>query len=296
MFIGGKIPIEALHFYIMQAKTDGMYFYVPEKRFITPLEIPPDAYVDEELRLAGERREVTEMATEYVRLRNNLMTARVLFRDNVSALDVLGKWMPIQVLGSGHQGSVYRVCDEFSCDYALKLTEPNENEIEIYKLASNLDVAPLFHDAGLCNVGGQVMQYIVSERMDEDLFSYIRTHKNRAHVFQRVMEILILLAENGIRHGDSKVCNFLIRDDTVVKLADYGLSKMVPGQDVVASFLGHMRLFLSSLLHPDEYSCGDYYETSIDEYEREIREAYRNLKWKLKGGLLLAYFNAPLDE
>eukprot|EP00760_Papus_ankaliazontas_P039687 PhM_4_TR9758/c1_g1_i5/m.34491 len=81
--------------------------------------------------------------------------------------------------------------------------------------------------------------YMVMDLMDTDLFEYIKKAKklteiDAAHVMRGVMSAIAYLHMNDIVHRDVKPENILINDPQNVKLADFGLAKIIQkDQDLV---------------------------------------------------------------
>ncbi|KAG7624239.1 putative mitogen-activated protein kinase kinase 8 STE-STE7 family [Arabidopsis thaliana] len=137
----------------------------------------------------------------------------------------------ISVLGSGNGGTVFKVKDKTTSEiYALKKVKENWDstslrEIEILRMVNSPYVAKC-HDI-FQNPSGEVS--ILMDYMDLGSLESLRgvTEKQLALMSRQVLEGKNYLHEHKIVHRDIKPANLLRSSKEEVKIADFGVSKIV---------------------------------------------------------------------
>lgn len=157
-------------------------------------------------------------------------------------------------LGSGAFGEVYKVFDRRMSPYAVKYVKGNQlavnnevtdNEIKILKRLKHVCIIMTI-DIIKDNSGGAslVLEYMdggdLLNRIIESPDKHLTEEQSR-FIFYQVTEAVNYLHVKGITHRDIKPDNVLLRDKsewTLVKLTDFGLSKLVNEGTVMKSLLG----------------------------------------------------------
>lgn len=278
--IGHQFSPEELHIKILQRPRKGMaeyYFLVSENRYVNASELnkwidedPQDRIVFQDYHVAGTREDLEILMKDYQFKMDQMFATRIF---GLPSMD--GRWIPIKILGKGHQGAVYQVCNQQSCGYVAKVSlEDNRKEVEYLQNPIVQKVAPEFVESFIEN--GKYV--IIMERYDTDLYHFLLENKNHPQleqIFTRVFEILYYLVKNGINQNDPKVCNFLVtigppQGAPIVTLADYGVARPVrPDQPIPYLMTMLVRgVFLKSLYDPYTWSCGEIpiYDQSEIEY------------------------------
>lgn len=143
------------------------------------------------------------------------------------------------LIGSGRFGTVYKVREkETNGVFALKqlkVTATKEGiplnyirEIKYVKYLENENIIHLYDITYENNNINLIFEYIKF-----NLFDIIRSHilekltrEHRLHLFYQIMKGLNFLHKNNIMHRDIKPSNLLVTDDNIVKIIDFGISKL----------------------------------------------------------------------
>lgn len=263
--LGQDLTPESLHLKILRAKAMKKFYFIDEDRFIERFEIPEDdeKYVVKfEDNLVGSRKALYPLWSEYKRDLDRVYAKRIFFSKDMAVADCLGKWVPIKRLGSGMFGDVYQVCSGAGdCDYAAKITHKlTPLEIELYRKASNLNIAPFFYESFTC---GNI-QVLIAEMMDGNLYDLLKTYPaNLDEILTQVFTLMYrLYNEAGIVHGDTKVCNYLYREGgKEIRLADYGVSFYKNDKPEAASLYNVMQTqadyFVETLVNAQYQGCDE---------------------------------------
>ena len=144
----------------------------------------------------------------------------------------------LRTLGKGAAGVVYLVADlnNDSKQVALKIlnsftafdehtAERFIKEVEVCTKIEHPNIVDAYEFIRIDDGFAYSMEYV----QGRDLLSYIRRDTDAydfiSSVFEQLLPALHTLHEQGIIHRDIKPENILIREDGVVKLTDFGLSK-----------------------------------------------------------------------
>ncbi|BFG14537.1 mitogen-activated protein kinase kinase 9 [Prunus yedoensis var. nudiflora] len=177
----------------------------------------------------------------------------------------------LQVLGHGNSGTVYKVNHKrTSTTYALKLVHGNSNdptvcrqlfrEMEILRRTDSPHVVrchAIFEkpsgDIGI------LMEYMDSGNLETLLKAQgTFSEPNLAHVARQVLNGLNYLHTNKIIHRDIKPANVLVNSNMEVKIADFGVSKILcRTSDVCNSYVGTCAYLSPERFDPDTYG-GNY--------------------------------------
>jgi serine/threonine protein kinase len=144
------------------------------------------------------------------------------------------------LIGSGTYAKVYKAIDtETQMVVALKEIQLNESEgmpstalreISILKSSFHKNIVKL-----LQVIHTQDLLTIVFEYMDYDLMKYIQRQNNTYKLIQQLVDGIQYLHSNNIIHRDLKPGNILVSKDGCLKIADFGLARMVSPMDYAYS-------------------------------------------------------------
>ncbi|ONI29300.1 hypothetical protein PRUPE_1G191900 [Prunus persica] len=186
---------------------------------------------------------------------------------SISAVDL----EKLQVLGHGDSGTVYKVNHKRTSNtYALKLVHAHSNdptvrrqlfrEMEILRRTNSPHVVrchAIFEkpsgDIGI------LMEYMDSGTLETLLKAQgTFSEPNLAHVARQVLNGLNYLHTNKIIHRDIKPANVLVNSNMEVKIADFGVSKILcRTSDACNSYVGTCAYMSPERFDPDTYG-GNY--------------------------------------
>lgn len=265
--------VEKLYIRLLEARVDKLWYFYDTDEFInTSFDIldlcniedclilgPPD-------RLAGSRVKLEPLLEELEEQKDELDARKILF-PNLPVDCWRGDeqniiWTPAKLIGGGLQGSIWVVCDDFSCDFIAKIPSgfvSSEGEAEFHKRASDLDVAPIFEDSIDCEFQGDDITVIITERFEGDLAFVLSNEpdlnkEQLENIVNQCLELIWILLSNDIAHRDTKTCNFVfIKDngDFFIRLTDYGISQELTA-DIKKAMIGHTNFFIRSYMKPEE--------------------------------------------
>lgn len=143
------------------------------------------------------------------------------------------------LLGEGAYGSVFRhpskpgrvlkVVDNKNVDYSYVL-----REVEITRAASDLGVAPRFHNAyTCCGDNYECLVMIEMDAVDQTLYEWLdkpRPEKQMRAVLESLKRLLSTLHSNGIVHHDIHLGNVMLDKKNRVFVVDYGRANMAEGR------------------------------------------------------------------
>jgi len=145
-------------------------------------------------------------------------------------------------LGRGYFGDVYHGLWNKSIDVALKTIRDASTLIELDKEANilrTLDHPNVVHFFGVCNMNDQL--FLVTEFMDEGSLDQFLTKKKDLITNENLIQ-MGFQASDGMRYLESKktihcdlalrnilICSTKQSNSYIVKIADFGLSKMIDG-------------------------------------------------------------------
>lgn len=156
----------------------------------------------------------------------------------------LGPYRIVERIGEGGMGSVYaaeRDDNRFDRRVAVKLIRRGLNTQEILsrfdrerRVLANLshpNIAGLL-DAGALPDGSPyfVMEYIQGERLDEYCDRRQLSVPKRIELFRTVCDAVAYAHQNLVVHRDLKPANILVTESGEVKLLDFGVAKMLGGE------------------------------------------------------------------
>lgn len=173
--------------------------------------------------------------------------------------EVRSKYIITRELGAGACGKVYLVFEKKSCDrYAMKVVQKKHfdsaegrntsnpdktmNEVNILTALKHPCIIRVEH---IVDTPDAV--YIVLELMEGgELFDRIQYRKQLKEseaklIFYQIVQAVKYLHDNKITHRDLKPENILLsseRQETLIKVSDFGLSKFVNSQSIMKTFCG----------------------------------------------------------
>lgn len=152
----------------------------------------------------------------------------------------MDRYIKGSLIGSGTYAKVYQAIDtNNNMVVALKEIQLNEaegmpstalREISILKSTFHHNIIKL-----LQVVHTQDLLVIVFEFIDYDLMKYIRRHNNVYQLIQQLIDGINYIHKNSIIHRDLKPSNILVRKDGCLKIADFGLARMISPMDYAYS-------------------------------------------------------------
>jgi len=136
----------------------------------------------------------------------------------------------IKKLGNtGKDGIVYLVEGKNCKKYAMKTFKQTKSlkkielEYDLQKQASKYMISPRVKELNLED------KYIVMEKLDKHLTDVIETQKGNLTIKQqeRLIDIYNKLDVCRVFHGDSNILNYMISDDNIIYIIDFGMSKPI---------------------------------------------------------------------
>ncbi|MET0534641.1 MAG: serine/threonine-protein kinase [Steroidobacter sp.] len=211
--------------------------------------------------------------------RDGKVTSAVMRRE-LPPGEMVGRYRIVRLLGRGGMGSVYhaeRADDQYQQSVALKIVEWGpavsdlasrfRSERQILARLAHLNIARLL-DGGQLQDGTPylVMEHITGTRIDY----YCKEHNLSTHdklkLMQQVCAAVQYAHQNLVVHRDLKPSNILVTDESVAKLLDFGVAKLLRPDAVLSS----QTQLLDRVLTPDHASpeqlLGDPVGTPSDIY------------------------------
>ncbi|MCC5907579.1 MAG: tetratricopeptide repeat protein [Balneolaceae bacterium] len=187
----------------------------------------------------------------------------------------------MEEIGRGGMSVVYkarRTDDEFDQEVAIKIIQPfglnREEQISRLRIERQIlanlqhnNIARVF-DGGVTPEG---WPYMVMELVEGvSLHSFCRQNRLTLHerlkLFQQICSAVIYAHRNLVVHRDLKPSNILITGDGIVKLLDFGISKLLrDDHESVAVTQTEKRLLTPEYAAPEQFSLGAI-TTSADIY------------------------------
>ena len=230
----------------------------------------------------------------------------------------------IKEVGNGGFGSVYKVKDsndnKFYAIKRVKLNDENkdiikevENEAKILKDIKS-DYVVKYID---CFYEGEDSFNIVMEFCEySDLRSYIKKFKNEnKKIAESVIRLIITELSNGLKdihsnnviHRDLKPENIFISSDHLIKIGDFGISKILDGTDYAKTFAGTYSYMAPELINGEKYSKKvDIWSLGCIIYElctlnrcfdsNNILELVNKINSGIHGKIDLNYYNDYLQD
>lgn len=207
---------------------------------------------------------------------------------------IINDYILLNELGKGSYAEV-RLCKEKTSDrlFAIKIMSKQflrkkkfmddvKREVAIMKKLTHENVLRLYEviDDPKCN-----KLYLVLEYMKRgDLYSSDALGDCRVwSIARQILRGLSYLHRNSIIHGDIKPQNLLLGEDGRVKIADFGISKMLQGNEKQFETAGEL------LLTAVNQSCDIRYES-----RKHVNNINRDYVIHVKGRLLLCHQNYVL--
>lgn len=193
----------------------------------------------------------------------------------------LGAWRVEREVGRGGMGIVYEgrhVAEAFTKRVAIKtlamgLGSPDvvwrfSRERRILATLDHPNIAQLL-DGGATDEGVPylVMEYVTGERIDRWCDARRLTIPQRLDLFRHVCSAVQFAHTRLVVHRDLKPGNILVTDDGVVKLLDFGVAKLLSGDDVLSGDDTRSRAVpLTPAYASPEQVRGDPVSTATDVY------------------------------
>lgn len=159
--------------------------------------------------------------------------------------DTLGPYRIVREVGRGGMGSVfeaYRADDDFRKRVAIKtlalgrgnasMARRFRRERRILARLEHRNIAALL-DGGLLPDGSPyfAMEYVEGQPVDEYVTSRALPARERLGLMRQVCGAVHFAHQNLVVHRDLKPGNILVTPDGTVKLLDFGIAKLVAGDD-----------------------------------------------------------------
>src|SRR5690606_35211293 len=143
--------------------------------------------------------------------------------------DKLDRYTRYEQLGEkGKEGTTYLVKDKDGKEYAMKTFRPFKSSDRLKKEYSYLRKAGKKGISPKAVDYDTVSKYIVMEKMDSHLYSYLDEKKgelSKTHQ-KRILEIFKTLDNLEIFHNDANITNYMFKNG-IIYLIDYGFSKSI---------------------------------------------------------------------
>lgn len=145
-----------------------------------------------------------------------------------------------RLIGAGTYAKVYEAFDsETRKIVAMKKIELNEKEgmpstalreISILKSANNVNIIELYEV-----IHREDVLILIFEYIDYDLMRYITTHGNVFSLIKQLVDGIYYLHTHNIIHRDLKPTNILVSKEGILKIADFGLARVISPMDFTYS-------------------------------------------------------------
>ncbi|KAK7364141.1 hypothetical protein VNO80_12570 [Phaseolus coccineus] len=178
----------------------------------------------------------------------------------------IGDLEKLLILGHGNGGMVYKVCHkDTSATYALKIIRSNVHralsEVSILRHATDCPYVVGFHGS-FENSNGEMailMEYMDNGSLETALATNGTFSEERLVVVARdILNGLAYLHARNIIHRDIKPANILVNTKGEVKIADFGVSKVVSHTfEMCNSYVGTNAYMSPERFNPDAYG-GSY--------------------------------------
>ena len=230
----------------------------------------------------------------------------------------------IKEVGNGGFGSVYKVKDsndnKFYAIKRVKLNDENkdiikevENEAKILKEIKSDNVVKyidyFYEEDGSFNIVMEFCEY-------SDLRSYIKKFKNEnKKIAESVIRLIITELSNGLKdihsnnviHRDLKPENIFISSDHLIKIGDFGISKILDGTNYAQTFAGTYNYMAPEIINYNKYSkkvdiwslgCIIYELCTLNRcfYSNNMLELPKIINSGIHGKIDLNYYNDYLQN
>ena len=136
----------------------------------------------------------------------------------------MGTFVYVGIMEDGREVAVKRMLLQ-ACEYLAE----NEKEISCLIKAKGSPFILSYHDV----FQDDTFMYLISDLCEETLAEYVQSqsiqylNENGARMIKQILSGLHFLHDNGILHRDLKPSNVLVDKDGFMKLADFGLSRIL---------------------------------------------------------------------
>ena len=176
----------------------------------------------------------------------------------------------IKKVGSGAFGSVYKVLDSNDNKiYAIKRVELNDENRENIKVVQN--ETKILKEIKSYNVVRYIGCFMEEDSFNiimefceyNDLRSYINNFKKQnKKIPESIIRNIIIELSNGIKeihsknviHRDLKPENIFISTDYLIKIGDFGISKILDGTNYAQTFAGTYKYMAPEIINYNKYS------------------------------------------
>jgi serine/threonine-protein kinase len=154
---------------------------------------------------------------------------------------ILGSYEILAPLGSGGMGDVYRARDtRLNREVAVKVLSPNfehdpnllmrfQREAHVLASLNHPNIVTIYDVGQDSHAVYIAMEVIDGRALDEILAAGAMPTHDVLDIAKQIGAGLAVAHESGIVHRDLKPKNVMIRKDGLVKILDFGLSKLAPG-------------------------------------------------------------------
>ncbi len=156
----------------------------------------------------------------------------------------------VEKIATAERGGSVHIIEKDTKKYILKIIEGETNEINIQKLASELNIGPKIYNTLIkkCESNGKIYTYIIMEKLNMTLKQYVLDNKNLPEIAQnKIKEIFNIMHSNNILHNDATSSNWMFDGDdfNTLVLIDFGDSDIKrPKKEEI---LGDINFLLLSL-------------------------------------------------
>ncbi|KAG5899045.1 hypothetical protein JTB14_000069 [Gonioctena quinquepunctata] len=190
------------------------------------------------------------------------------------------KYEPATLLGRGAAGEVRLAFEKFTCKMVAikkilksrstlsqvhKLTHPSKIQTEI-NILKTLKHPCIMTMRDICNTPDEVyivLDYMKGGELTNRIFSTVPlSESNVKFLFYQIVLAVQFLHSKGITHRDLKPENVLLFSEeieTLVKVSDFGLSKITEGEDMMTTVCGTMN-----------YIAPEVLDGRIPEYNKQV--------------------------
>ncbi|MFN7933732.1 MAG: serine/threonine-protein kinase [Bryobacteraceae bacterium] len=175
----------------------------------------------------------------------------------------VGPYRILSKIGEGGMGIVYRALredEQFRMMVALKILRPGlahdslvrrfRRERQILARLSHPNVARLL-DVGVTRDGRPYFAMELVEGLTLDQFAASASVEEKLHLFDQLCSAVSAAHHNLIVHGDLKPSNVLIAPNSVPKLLDFGISRLMDGESVESTTIA-LRAMTPAYASPEQ--------------------------------------------
>lgn len=173
----------------------------------------------------------------------------------------------IKILGKGNFGVVYLVKNKDKL-YALKKIYNSDNksfynEVKILSKLNHQNIIKLFHHYQKKNYCNMIIEYVDNGTLEDKINNNIKN--NILFTFDQIKDYMLQMSDalkyihsKNIIHRDIKPANLLITSNNIIKLADFGVSKVISFKIKGETFIGTPYYLSPELVN------GEIYNTKVD--------------------------------